>query len=308
MARKYLLVMLALLSGACTAEPTTPAQPSTRSPLKPPSLINEVVPPQDVITVVRDVIDGRTVELADGTKVRIALLAPPAACWSESALTFARTTLLARSVRYTGLTPGEVNLEMEDGTDYALLAVRQGVLRSEGVDGGALLSAESEAAAANRGLWGSPCDGKPQALPVPAQPAATTSPPVALSSRPAPPPVQVPTTKTSPPPAARPCAVAYRITGQWPDGFQASVTVRNTGVKETNGWTLRWSFTKGETIRDMWNASPKQSRATVDARNADYNPRIAPDGSVQIGFNGNSRGSNAVPTAFTLNGVSCSVD
>ncbi|MFS8097611.1 cellulose binding domain-containing protein [Lentzea alba] len=296
MARSQLLVLLVLLTGACTADPAAPP-PSTRPSMKPPTLINEVVPPQDVLTVVRDVIDGRTVELADGSRVRVALLAAPAACWSEAALTFARTTLLAGSVRTTGIAPGEVHLVLEDGTDYAVLAVQQGALRPEGVDGGPLINAEAEASAAKRGLWGPPCDGSATAPPSPSR--TTTTQPV---SRPA------PTTTTTPPPPARTCAVAYRITGQWQGGFQASVTVRNTGTTTANGWTLRWAMTNGDSVREMWNASARQSGATVNAVNADYNPQIAPGGSVQIGYNGNSRGSHAVPTAFTFNGAQCSVE
>jgi endonuclease YncB( thermonuclease family) len=301
-ARKHLLAMLVLLTGACTADPAA-LPPSTRDPLKPPTLINEVVPPQDVISVVRDVIDGRTIELADGAKVRVSLLAAPAPCWSEAALTFARTTLLARSVRFTGLAPGEVNLELEDGTDYAVLAVQQGALRPEGVDGGPLINAQSEAAAAKRGLWGAPCDGSETSKPT--QPPTTTT---ATSPPAAPPPPPPARTTTTAPPPAKPCAVAYRITGQWQGGFQAVVTVRNTGTKATNGWTVRWSFSHGETVRDMWNASPRQSGATVNAVNADYNPQIAPGGSVEIGFNGNSRGANSAPGAFTFNGAQCSVE
>lgn len=303
MARRQLLVMLVLLTGACTADPAAPP-PSSRTPQKPPTLINEVVPPQNVLTVVRDVVDGRTVELADGSRVRIAQLAPPAACWAESALMFARTTLLARSVRFTGLTPAEVHLELEDGTDYAVLAVTQGALRPEGVDGGPLIAAESEASAAKRGLWGEPCNGSGASKPSPSQaltmpsPAATTT----TTTTPA------PTTTTQPAPPARGCAVAYRVTGQWQGGFQANVTVRNTGSGTANGWTLRWSFGAGETIREMWNASPRQSGATVNAVNVDYNPQIAPGGSVQIGFNGNSRGSHSAPAAFTFNGEQCSVE
>ncbi|NKE62106.1 hypothetical protein FXN61_37315 [Lentzea sp. PSKA42] len=301
MARKHLLVMLALFSGACTAEPSAPP-PSTRTSLKPPTLINEVVPPQDVITVVRDVIDGRTIELADGTKVRVALLAPPAACWSEAALTFARTTLLARSVRFSGVSPGEVNLELEDGTDYAVLAVQQGAMRPEGVDGGPLINAQAEAVAAKRGLWGPPCDGSATSK-LSSAPTTTTTPPAAP-----PPPRPAPTTTPPPPPPARACAVAYRVTGQWQGGFQAIVTVRNTGTTSTNGWTLRWTFANGETVREMWNASARQSGTTLNAVNVDYNPQIAPGGSVEVGYNGNSRGPHSAPTAFTLNGAQCSVD
>jgi endonuclease YncB( thermonuclease family) len=186
-ARSLFLVMVVLLAGACTAEPAA-SPPSTHTSLKPPTLINDVVPPQDVITVVRDVIDGRTIELADGSKVRVASLAAPAPCWSEAALTFARTTLLARSVRFTGLTPGEVNLQLEDGTDYAVLAVQAGALRPEGVDGGPLINAEAEASAAKRGLWGPPCEGagttKAPAPTTTAAPPQTTTPPSAPPTTP----------------------------------------------------------------------------------------------------------------------------
>ncbi|MCP2246131.1 cellulose-binding domain-containing protein [Lentzea aerocolonigenes] len=302
MARSHLLVMLVLLTGACTAEPAAPP-PSTPSYLKPPTLINEVVPPQNVLTVVRDVIDGRTVELADGSKVRVALLAPPEPCWAEASLAFARKTLLAASVRFTGLTPGEINMELEDGTDYAVLAVQQGAMRPEGVDGGPLIAAQSEAAAAKRGLWGPPCDGSGTAKPTSAPTTTTTT-----SATPPPPPPPGPTTTTTPPPPARSCAVAYRIAGQWQGGFQATVTWRNTGTSTTNGWTLRWNLANGESVREMWNASSRQSGATVNAVNADYNPQVAPGGSVQIGFNANAWGPPSTPSSFSLNGAQCSVE
>lgn len=300
MARRHFVVMLVLLSGACTADPSD-APPSTRTPVKPPSLVNEVVPPQNVITVVRDVIDGRTIELADGSKVRVASLAAPAPCWSEAALAFARTTLLATSVRFSGLAPGEITLELEDGTDYAVLAVQQGAMRPEGVDGGPLIAAQSEASAAKRGLWGQPCNGSDTSAPAPT---TTTTTPVAAP--PPAPPAPAPTTTTRP--ATKSCAVSYQVTGQWQGGFQANATVRNTGTETTNGWTLRWTFSNGETVRDMWNATPRQSGPTVNAVNADYNPQIAPGGSVQIGFNANSWGPSRKPSAFTLNGTQCSVD
>ncbi|MDX3661561.1 cellulose binding domain-containing protein [Streptomyces sp. ID05-26A] len=304
--RKQLLVVLVLCTGACTAGPPAP-EPSPRAPWKPPSLINQEVRSQDVLHFVRDVVDSRTVELADGTKARIAQLAQPGECWAESALSFARTTLLASAVRVSPVLSGDVNLALEDGTDYALLAVRQGVLRPEGVDGGALVTAESEASAERKGLWGPPCDGS-----VTARPTTTTIVPVPTTVPPPPPPPRRTTTAVPPPPAptppAPPCAVAYRITGQWPNGFQANVSVRNTGSTPLNGWTLRWSFANGQTVTDMWNAKARQSGATVNAANADYNPRMGPGESVTIGFNGSARGANAVPGAFALNGQACSIE
>ncbi|WP_434443214.1 cellulose binding domain-containing protein [Lentzea sp. E54] len=282
-----LLPALVLFAGACTVAPPAP-QPSARTPWTPPTLVNQEVRWEGALHFVRDVLDGRTVELADGTRVRVAGLVEPAECSAAGALAFARTTLLASAVRVTTEAPGEVRLALEDGTDYASLAVRQGALRA---DGGPLLTAEAEAAAADRGLWGPPCDGLNAAPP--------------SSAAPTPPPRPVPTT-TAPP--ARSCAVSYRVTGQWPGGFQAYVTVRNTGAAPIDGWGVRWTFANGQVVTEMWNATPRQFRATVDAANVHYNARIPPGGSVEIGFNGSVRGGNSAPGAFTLNGRSCSVE
>ncbi|HEX7301825.1 cellulose-binding domain-containing protein [Lentzea sp.] len=297
-----LLAALVLLTCACTAEPATqPVPPPTRVPLKPPTLVNQGVRWQGALHFVRDVLDGRTVELADGTRVRVAGLVTPTGCAAEGALAFARSTLLASAVRVTTSTPGEVELTLEDGTDYALLAVRSGALRAED---GPLLSVEAEAAAADRGMWGPPCDGS-NATPSSTAAQRTTTAKVV--------PLPVPVTTTAPartttPPVARACAVSYRVTGEWPGGFQANVVVRNTGFTAVNGWTARWTFAGGQTVRDMWNATPRQSGAAVTAVNADYNPQIQPGASVLIGFNGTLRGPNPVPGAFTLNGRSCSVE
>lgn len=295
-ARKHLLVMLLLFTGACSAEPAAPS-PSPQSPLKPPTLVNEVVPPQDVLTVVRDVIDARTVEFADGTRVRVASLAEPKECFAEASLSFARSTLLASSVRYTGLEIGVVDLELEDGTDYAVLAVQQGALRPEGVESGPLINARDEASAAKRGLWGPPCEGSDTSKPAPTTTTTTPAPP--------PPP---PTTTTPPPPPAKACAVAYRITEQWQGGFQANVTVRNTGTAAVNGWSLVWTFSNGESVREMWDASGRQYGSIVSAANTSYNRQIAAGASVRFGFNGNSRGRPVPPAGFSVNGVKCSVE
>ncbi|WP_143737710.1 cellulose binding domain-containing protein, partial [Microbispora sp. GKU 823] len=40
--------------------------------------------------------------------------------------------------------------------------------------------------------------------------------------------------------------------------------------------------------------------------NLDWNKTITPGQSIQIGFNGTYTGANPKPTAFTLNGTTCS--
>lgn len=104
--------------------------------------------------------------------------------------------------------------------------------------------------------------------------------------------------------AAAGCGVAYQVTNSWPGGFGADVTVTNLGDPLTS-WTLAWSFANGQTVGQAWNAALTQSGSQVTAKNAGYNGSIATKGTVSFGFTGSWTGTNAVPTAFTLNGTTC---
>lgn len=297
--RKSLSFLVVLLACACTVE--SPSRPvSAPAQVRQPTLVNDSR--GDVPAVVRSVVDGRTIELDTGERVQLSLLAPPADCWAGAARAFAEKWLLAKTVRVTALVPGEVNLRLEDGTDYALLAVREGVLRAQAA-AGALADAELRAAKDDRGLWGAPCNG------MDASPVTTTT--VAV------PPVQrvessssAATTTTTPPvvtttPPPPPCSVGYRVDGQWQGGFQATITIRNTGAAPVNGWALRWSFADGQSVRQVWNASVSQRGSAVTVTSAENTRSIAPRGEVQIGFLGAFRDRNTAPASFTLNGTAC---
>ncbi|MEU7876101.1 cellulose-binding domain-containing protein [Dactylosporangium sp. NPDC049140] len=105
--------------------------------------------------------------------------------------------------------------------------------------------------------------------------------------------------------AAAGCQVSYSVTSQWNGGFTANVGITNLG-DPINGWTLRWSFTAGQTVTQAWNASVTQSGAAVSAADAGYNAPIATGASTSFGFNGSWNGSaNPSPAAFTLNGTAC---
>ncbi len=103
------------------------------------------------------------------------------------------------------------------------------------------------------------------------------------------------------------CEVGYRVTGEWPGGFQGEVTVRNTGGSAVDGWTLRWAFPAGQRITHMWGGTPVQSGAEVTVTSASYTASIPASGSVALGFTGSRSGTNPSPTAFSLNGADCSV-
>ena len=105
--------------------------------------------------------------------------------------------------------------------------------------------------------------------------------------------------------AAAGCQVTYTLGSQWAGGFGANVTVVNLG-DPLSGWTLRWSFTAGQTVTQAWNATVTQSGSAVTAVNAGWNGGLATNGSTSFGFNGGwNNTSNPAPASFTLNGVAC---
>src|SRR5690242_14434219 len=104
--------------------------------------------------------------------------------------------------------------------------------------------------------------------------------------------------------AAAGCSVNYAVSSQWQGGFGASVAVTNLG-DPLSSWTLTWTYGAGQTVTQAWNATVTQSGSAVTAANVSYNVSIPTNGTVSFGFNGSWTGSNPVPSAFTLNGVSC---
>ena len=128
-------------------------------------------------------------------------------------------------------------------------------------------------------------------------------------------PTPTPTTGTTPAPtptqsAGSSCSVHYAITNQWNTGFGASFVITNTGSTAINGWSLKFSFLNGQTITQLWNGSYTQSGSAVTITNLSYNASIPPGSSLssEPGFHGTWNGTtNSPPTAFTLNGVACSV-
>ena len=92
---------------------------------------------------------------------------------------------------------------------------------------------------------------------------------------------------------------------QWPGGFQGEVRITNTSTSTVNGWTVRWGFSNGQQITQIWNASQVTSGAFVAATNVSYNAAIAASASVTFGFLGSWTTTNAKPTAFSLNSTTC---
>ncbi|MEU7476928.1 cellulose binding domain-containing protein [Lentzea sp. NPDC042327] len=280
--------MAVLVAGAASAcgddePPAPPAQPVQAE-------VPTIGPPRKeaLTTTVQRVLDVRTVQLSDGEQVEVEGLAEPDACWSDAATAFARTVLLEKPVESTSTG----SLRLADGTDYAVLAVELGMVRSEAGDDRVLREAEASASAKGLGRWGPPC----------VRPSTPVPPP-------APDPV-VPTPATTTPAAPQPvtgCSVEYRVTNSWPGGFRTDVTIRNTGTTDVTGWTLRWKFANGQTVTEMWNATHRQTGADVSATAVSYNQAIPRGGTVPAGFTASGGSTNTAPRAFSLNGFACTV-
>jgi hypothetical protein len=99
------------------------------------------------------------------------------------------------------------------------------------------------------------------------------------------------------------CRVKYEIVSEWPDGFQAAVTVTSTKALAT--WSLGWTFKDGQRVGQMWDGTFIQNDSHVTATAADYNKTVAANGTFTFGFLGSWTGSNSPARNFTLNKASC---
>jgi hypothetical protein len=93
---------------------------------------------------------------------------------------------------------------------------------------------------------------------------------------------------------------------QWSGGFTAEVSLHNLSDRPLDGWTLGWTFPSGQRISHAWGAETVTAGGpSALLRNLPWNARVAPGGSVGLGFVGTYQGSNAVPVDYAVNGVSC---
>jgi hypothetical protein len=144
----------------------------------------------------------------------------------------------------------------------------------------------------------------PTATATPTPPPTPTPNPTATATAtatPTPPPTPTPT-----PSSGGSCKISY-TTNQWPSGFTANMTITNTGSTAINGWTLVFTFPSSQQVTQGWNGIFTQQGNEVSIANASYNGSLPASSSVYPGFNASWSGSNPNPTAFTLNGVTCSI-
>ncbi|NJK64982.1 MAG: hypothetical protein HC921_21780 [Synechococcaceae cyanobacterium SM2_3_1] len=98
--------------------------------------------------------------------------------------------------------------------------------------------------------------------------------------------------------------VGYSIRSQWQEGFVADVTIQNLG-DPIDGWTLGWIFPSDQIqITNLWNGKLTQNGANVSVKDVGWNAQIPSNGQIKFGFEARYRGTDVIPSAFTLNGIS----
>ncbi len=101
------------------------------------------------------------------------------------------------------------------------------------------------------------------------------------------------------------CTVSY-VPNQWTGGFTANVTITNTGSAAWSAWTVTFTFPGEQKITNAWNATITQSGTAVSAVNMSDNGSVAAGANANFGFQGTWTSSDATPTSFEVNGITCS--
>ncbi|MEY9871605.1 endoglucanase [Streptacidiphilus sp. MAP12-33] len=110
------------------------------------------------------------------------------------------------------------------------------------------------------------------------------------------------TTASSP---AAACGVSYAVSNDWGTGFTAAITVTDTGTAPLTSWTLGYSYSGNQTLQSGWNGTWSQSGQAVTVTAPSWATTIASGASYTTDANFGYSGTNAAPTAFTLNGIAC---
>lgn len=92
------------------------------------------------------------------------------------------------------------------------------------------------------------------------------------------------TTTTTNPQPGNGCTATLKVTNSWDGGFQADVTVANTGSAATTGWRVSWTLPGGQSISQLWNGKLTADGSVVTVANVDYNGAIAPGATATFGL------------------------
>ena len=94
----------------------------------------------------------------------------------------------------------------------------------------------------------------------------------------------------------------YVINNQWNNGFDAKIRITNDGTTAINGWTVNWQYSGDNRVTSSYNATFSGANP-YSATNLSWNASIAPNQTVEFGFQGSKGGAAAQVPVIT--GTAC---
>lgn len=98
------------------------------------------------------------------------------------------------------------------------------------------------------------------------------------------------------PPTSK-CTATQKTTSTWNGGYQAEVTVANTGATPISSWMVDWTVPSGQRVDSAWNGKLTTSSTAASVTNADWNGSLSAGASTTFGYvaSGGSPDTAAAP-------------
>ncbi|MEV7678618.1 lytic polysaccharide monooxygenase [Streptomyces sp. NPDC088341] len=71
------------------------------------------------------------------------------------------------------------------------------------------------------------------------------------------------------------CTATRRTTNSWSGGYQAEITVKNTGANPILGWMVEFTLPTGQRVDSLWNGTATYGGQEVMVHNTDWNGSLA---------------------------------
>ncbi|MFI6034188.1 glycoside hydrolase family 3 N-terminal domain-containing protein [Streptomyces sp. NPDC051315] len=97
-----------------------------------------------------------------------------------------------------------------------------------------------------------------------------------------------------PEPAPEACTAQFRTASSWSGGYQAEVTVKNTGTGPLTGWSVGWDL-NGSTVTSLWNGSLTVAAGRATVRAAAHNGALSPGATTSFGFTADGGAGTPAP-------------
>jgi beta-glucosidase len=103
-----------------------------------------------------------------------------------------------------------------------------------------------------------------------------------------------PTPTPTPTPSAKACSAQLKVASSWSGGYQAEITVKNTGAGSLTGWSVEWDL-GGATVTNLWNGSLNVAQGRATVRNTAHNGALSPGATTSFGFTANGTAGTPAP-------------